>query len=125
MCQCAQSQSVVFRGITGSGKTFASRLVTNQLLRVSSHSDKDASVSGQVKAIKMCSIQSYFNDHSRIAGTQALTWGLDRSCLMRLHHEERTFHTFYQFPAGATPDERNQSNPEDPSEYVLLPWRDC
>ncbi|EJD36764.1 hypothetical protein AURDEDRAFT_117013 [Auricularia subglabra TFB-10046 SS5] len=145
MRRCAQSQSVVFRGITGSGKTFTSRLLTNQLLRLSSHSKKDARVSEQVKALNVVLdsfgnaktfaspsasrhgrwTELHFNDRGRIAGAQVLTWGLDKSRLVRLHHEERTFHVFYQFLAGATPDERDRFNLEDPSEYALLASSGC
>ncbi|KZV80788.1 glycosyltransferase family 2 protein [Exidia glandulosa HHB12029] len=145
MRRTQQSQSVTFRGITGAGKSFTARLLTNQLLRLSSHSKKDARVAEQVKALDVVLnsfgaaktfaspsasrhgrwTELHFNDRGRISGAQALTWGLDKSRLVRLQYEERTFHVFYQFLAGATPDERDRFNLEDPSEYALLASSGC
>ncbi|KAH9006852.1 glycosyltransferase family 2 protein [Lactarius hatsudake] len=62
----------------------------------------------------------HFNDRGRVSGAKALTYGLDKSRLNRLSHEERTYHVFYQLLAGATPTERDHFALEDPSEYVLL-----
>ncbi|KZV97161.1 hypothetical protein EXIGLDRAFT_833021 [Exidia glandulosa HHB12029] len=50
---------------------------------------------------------------------------LDKSRLVRLQHEERTFHGSYKFLAGATPDERDRLNLEDPSEYALPASSGC
>jgi len=38
---------------------------------------------------------------------------LDKSRLTRLTHEERTFHIFYQFLAGAVPQEHNHFTPKN------------
>ena len=62
----------------------------------------------------------HFNDRGRISGAKVLTYGLDKSRLNRLSHEERTYHVFYQFLAGATPAERDFFALEDPSDYSLL-----
>ena len=62
----------------------------------------------------------HFNDRGRISGAKVLTYGLDKSRLNRLSHEERTYHVFYQFLAGATPAERDYFVLEDPSDYALL-----
>ena len=62
----------------------------------------------------------HFNGRGRVSGAKALTYGLDKSRLNHLSHEERTYHIFYQLLAGATPTERDLFALEDPSEYALL-----
>ncbi|KAH9947205.1 chitin synthase [Amylocystis lapponica] len=56
----------------------------------------------------------------RICAAKVLTYALDKSRLNRLSFEERTYHVFYQFLAGATPDERDRYMLEDLSDYALL-----
>ncbi|KAH7923638.1 glycosyltransferase family 2 protein [Leucogyrophana mollusca] len=140
-----ESQSVVTRGITGSGKSSSSRLLLDQLLRLSSHSKKEAKVAGQIKALgtlldsfgnaktvmnpnasrhSRC-MELHFNERGRIESAKVLAFGLDKSRLNRLSHEERTFHIFYQFLAGASAQERDHFNLEDPSDYALLASSGC
>ena len=52
-------------------------------------------------------LELHFNERGRINGAKVLAYGLDKSRLNRLSFEERTYHIFYQFLAGATPDERD------------------
>ncbi|KAG8855852.1 hypothetical protein FRB96_006674 [Tulasnella sp. 330] len=145
MRRTSQSQTVVFRGITGSGKTHSGRLLVNQLLRLSSHSKKDARVADQIKSFitvlesfgnaktsKNASASRYhryfelqFSERGRIYGAKALVYGLDKSRLVHLNQEERSYHIFYQFLAGSTPEERDLYNLEDPSEYALLASSGC
>ncbi|KAI0076909.1 chitin synthase [Panus rudis PR-1116 ss-1] len=140
-----ESQFVVFRGITGSGKTATSQLLINQILRLSSHSKKEARVAEQLKALSPLLdsfgnaktlmnpnasrhgryLELHFNDRGRIQSGKVLTYGLEKSRLNRLAHEERTYHVFYQFLAGATPEERDRFNLEDPSDYALLASSGC
>ncbi|KAG8898841.1 hypothetical protein FRB99_007125 [Tulasnella sp. 403] len=145
MRRTSQPQSVVFRGITGSGKSHSARLLTNQILRLSSHSKKDAKIADQIKSFNTI-LESFgnaktlhnpsasryhryfelqFSERGRIHGAKALTYGLDKSRLVRLSHEERSFHVFYQLLAGASPEERDMYNLEDPSEYSLLASSGC
>lgn len=65
-------------------------------------------------------LELHFTSRGRISGAKVLTYGLDKSRLTRLMHEERTYHVFYQFLAGATPPERDYYALDDPSEYALL-----
>jgi len=67
----------------------------------------------------------HFNDIGRIASAKIMTFGLDKNRLTRLSHEERTYHIFYQFIAGATSTERDMFNLEDPSDYGLLASSGC
>ncbi|KAI0048077.1 P-loop containing nucleoside triphosphate hydrolase protein, partial [Auriscalpium vulgare] len=135
-----ESQSVVFRGITGSGKTFSRDLFVNQVLRLSAHSKREAKLAEQVRALTPLLdsfgnaktlmnpnasrhgryFELHFNDRGRISGAKVLTYGLDKSRLNRLTQEERTYHVFYQLLAGATPAERDALGLEDASDYALL-----
>ena len=128
------------RGITGSGKTSSSQLVLNQVLKLSSHSRKEARIAEQIRSLYPLLdsfgnaktlmnpnasrhgryLELHFNDKGRISGGKILTYALEKSRLNKLSHEERTYHVFYQFLAGATPEERDRFNLEYPSSYALL-----
>ncbi|KIJ57290.1 glycosyltransferase family 2 protein [Sphaerobolus stellatus SS14] len=140
-----ESQSVIFRGITGSGKTESSRLLTNQILRLSAHSKKEMKLVDQIKSLHQLLdsfgnaktlanpnasrfgryLEMSFNERGRISSAKALAYGLDKTRLTRLGHEERSFHVFYQLLAGATPDERDALGLEDVSDYALLASSGC
>jgi chitin synthase len=51
-------------------------------------------------------LELHFNEQGRISAAKVLTFGLDKTRLNRLSHEERTYHVFYQFLASTTPAER-------------------
>jgi chitin synthase len=65
-------------------------------------------------------LELHFNERGRISAAKVLTFGLDKTRLNRLTHEERTYHVFYQFLAGTTPAEQDHFNLEDVSDYALL-----
>ncbi|KAK7037679.1 hypothetical protein VNI00_010904 [Paramarasmius palmivorus] len=135
-----ETQAVVSRGITGSGKTSSMRLLTHQLLRLSAHSKQELKVAEQVKALSVVLdsfgnsktimnpnasrhtryLELHFTPKGRIASAKVLAYGLDKSRVNRLTHEERSFHVFYQFIAGCSAAERDALNIEDPSDYALL-----
>ncbi|KAI0677685.1 chitin synthase [Trametes maxima] len=140
-----ESQSIVFRGITAAGKTASSQLLVNQILRLSAHSKKEARLADQIKSLSTLLdsfgnaktlinpnasrhsryLELHFNDRGRIQAAKVLTFGLDKSRLSRLSFEERTYHVFYQFLAGATPEERDRYALEDVSDYALLASSGC
>ncbi|PPQ66863.1 hypothetical protein CVT24_008571 [Panaeolus cyanescens] len=140
-----QSQGVLSRGITGSGKSSSIRLFMNQVLKLSSRSKKEHKLSEQIKALSTVLdsfgnaktlmnpnasrhsryLELHFNENGGISAAKALTFGLDKSRLNRLTHEERTYHVFYQFLAGSTSAERDTFNLEDPSDYALLASSGC
>ncbi|KZO98083.1 glycosyltransferase family 2 protein [Calocera viscosa TUFC12733] len=140
-----ESQSVILRGITGSGKSFSSKLLVNQLLRLSARTKKEARVADHIAALQTvldsfgCSkttsnpsatrfgkyLELHFGENGRISGAQVLTFGLDKSRLLHLTHDERTYHVFYQLIAGATSEERDSLSIEDPSSYALLASSGC
>ncbi|KAG6371752.1 WD40-repeat-containing domain protein [Boletus reticuloceps] len=55
-------------------------------------------------------LELHFNDRRRIESVKVLAFALDKSRIGRLAHEERTFHIFYQFLAGAAPQECDYFN---------------
>ncbi|GBE80201.1 Chitin synthase 8 [Sparassis crispa] len=140
-----ESQSVIFRGNIGSGKSFSSQLLVEQVLRLSTHSKREARLAEQIKALTPLLdsfgnaktlinpnasrhgryLELHFNERGRISSGKVLTYALDKSRLNRLSFEERTYHVFYQFLAGATPEERDRYVLEDPSEYALLASSGC
>ncbi|OSX59590.1 glycosyltransferase family 2 protein [Postia placenta MAD-698-R-SB12] len=140
-----ESQAVIFRGITASGKSSTSHLLVNQVLQLSAHSKREGRLAEQIKALSPLLdsfgnaktlvnpnasrhgryLELQFNDRGRISAAKVLTYGLDKSRLNRLAYEERTYHVFYQFLAGATPEERDRFNLEDPSDYALLASSGC
>ncbi|THH18601.1 hypothetical protein EW146_g2427 [Bondarzewia mesenterica] len=140
-----QSQAVILRGITGSGKSFSRELLVNQVLRLSAHSKREVKLAEQIKALTPVLdsfgnaktlmnpnasrhgryFELHFNERGRVSGAKVLTYGLDKSRLNRLAHEERTYHIFYQLLAGASSSERDALNLEDPSDYALLASSGC
>ncbi|THH06648.1 hypothetical protein EW145_g3945 [Phellinidium pouzarii] len=145
MKQRQQSQAMVLRGITGSGKTESSKLLVNQILRLSARSKKETKIAEQIKALSTLLdsfgnaktllnpnasrygryLELHFTERGRINSAKVLTYGLDKTRLTRLSHEERTYHVFYQLLAGATSEERDRLNMEDPSDYALLASSGC
>ncbi|PBK94008.1 chitin synthase [Armillaria gallica] len=135
-----ESQALLSRGITGAGKSSSIQLFISQILRLSSHSNKEAKIADQIKALGTVLdsfgnaktlmspnasrhtryLELHFNDRGRISSAKVLAFGLDKSRLNRLTQEERSYHIFYQFLAGATTTERDNLNIEDPSDYALL-----
>lgn len=142
LLECSRSN---YRGITGSGKSSSARLLVDQLLRLSARSKKEKRVASQIKAFSTLLdsfgnakallnpnasrhtryLELHFNPRGRIDSAKVLAFALDKSRLTRLSHEERTFHIFYQFLAGATAQERDHLALEDPSDYSLLASSGC
>lgn len=132
-------------GISGSGKTASSRLLIDQILRLSAHSKREGKIVEQIKAFSLLLdsfgnaktptnpnasrhtryTELHFNDRGRISAAKVLAFGLDKSRLVRLSHEERSYHVFYQLLAGATPVERDLLGLEGPSDYTLLASSGC
>ncbi|KAG9316831.1 P-loop containing nucleoside triphosphate hydrolase protein [Chiua virens] len=140
-----ESQAVIARGISGSGKTASTRLLLDQILRLSAHSKREGKIVDQIKAFSLLLdsfgnaktptnpnasrhtryTELHFNDRGRISAAKVIAFGLDKSRLLRLSHEERSYHIFYQLLAGATPAERDFLGLEGPSDYALLASSGC
>ncbi|KIY65055.1 glycosyltransferase family 2 protein [Cylindrobasidium torrendii FP15055 ss-10] len=140
-----ESQVLLTRGVTGSSKSSSIRLIINQLLRLSSHSNREGKVAEQIKAVSTVLdsfgnaktlmspnasrhtryLELHFTERGRISGAKVLAFGLDKSRLTRLTTEERSYHIFYQFLAGCTTSERDSLGVEDMTDYALLASSGC
>ncbi|KAL9934758.1 hypothetical protein V8E36_006533 [Tilletia maclaganii] len=146
MLRTKKSQAIVFNGSTESGKSFASKLITSQLLRLASSSGKrEQRLAEQLRALdtvltsfgcaktKMNAnasrhsryLELHFNFAGRLEAAKVLTFGLDKQRLCSLGAEERTFHVFYQLLAGATQQERDLFHLDDVTSYALLAQSGC
>jgi len=114
-------------------------------LRLSAHSKREVKIAEQIKSFSLL-LESFgnaktpvnpnasrytrytelhFNDRGRVSAAKVLAFGLDKSRLTRLSHDERSYHIFYQLLAGATPMERDYLGLEGPSDYALLASSGC
>lgn len=147
-------------GVTNSGKSYASKLVVQQLIRLSasthtptySSSTKDTRLANQItslltllesfgscKTIANASasqhgryLELHFSSSSdpvrsngRLTGAKVLTFGLNKTRAFRLERDERSFHVFYQLLAGASAEERDRLELEDPTAYEVLARSGC
>ncbi|KAG8739227.1 hypothetical protein FRC10_005858 [Ceratobasidium sp. 414] len=147
MKRTGNPQSVVFRGVTGSGKSHTASLFNQQLVRLSARSGPATHVAAQLGALQTvltsfghaktahtasasrfsCYTELYFDSPGRthLTGAAVLPFGLDKRRLTRLAHDERTYHVFYQLLAGATAQERDALALQDMTDYVLLASSGC
>lgn len=133
-------------GATESGKSFASKLLTSQLLRLSASATKrERKLASEIQnfdtvlaAFGYAKTKSnanasrfsrytelHYNEQGRLAGAQVLAFGLDKRRMNRVERDERTFHVFYQMLAGASSDEREALRLEDVTSYSLLNQSGC
>lgn len=118
----------LYSGVTASGKTHTARLLTNQILRLSTRSKRDHKIASQLTALGTlldafgCAktfaspsgsrhgrwTELQFDARGRVCGGQVLTFGLDKARLVKLRPEERTYHVFYQMLMGLAGQERER-----------------
>ncbi|GAA6030105.1 hypothetical protein JCM8097_009260 [Rhodosporidiobolus ruineniae] len=146
MRRTGESQSIVYSGLSGAGATAQQQLVTSQLLRLSTSGKKDTRLAEQVQALSTllnsfgCAktaanpsasrhsslLELHFSDAGRLAGAKLLAFGLDKRRLARIAKDERTFHAFYQFVAGATQQEKHEYGLlDDIADYRLFAKSAC
>ncbi|KAH6891643.1 chitin synthase 6 [Coprinopsis sp. MPI-PUGE-AT-0042] len=127
-----EAQGAISRGLTSSGKSTTFRLLTNELLSLSSHTRKETSLASQVKHTLTIldafgNSKSPWNDNAPACTLLIPSFHPlerpNRRCQLRA--EERTFHIFYQFLNGATAEERDYFGLEDMSDYKLLSSSGC
>jgi len=144
MMQSQAPQSILYSGLTDSGKTHNMLRVTEHLLALSaSHSQKESQIADQVQcahqvlsALGGAKTQSneqasrhatywelHFSARGRLAGAKVLTFALDQHRLHQLPSGERSYAIFYQVLAGATRKERSDYSLDDVS-MDTVPTRD-
>lgn len=127
-------------GLTGSGKTTTSRHLTSQILHLSAITKAQRRISDQITYLLTLLesfgnskspinpsasqhgryLELHFSSEGHLSGAKVLPFGLNKSRVGKLRQEERSFHVFYQLLAGASPDERDELNIDEPSAYALL-----
>ncbi|KAG0244539.1 hypothetical protein BGW41_007302 [Actinomortierella wolfii] len=110
-----QDQTVIFCGMTGSGKTTSASHVLAQLCRLGTHTKREARIALQLqqaqrivdafgcsytKANRNASLYSkflevQFSERGRILGGKTLCYLLDHSRVAKFPSDERGFHVFY------------------------------
>ena len=70
-------------------------------------------------------LELHFNERGRISAAKVPFFGLNKTHLNCLTHEEHTYHVFYQFLASTIPTEHDHFNLEDVSDYALLASSGC
>ncbi|TIC40573.1 hypothetical protein E3Q08_03710, partial [Wallemia mellicola] len=139
------SQAVIYNGLTGSGKSFNRSLITNQLLFLTNTSLESSQLIEKIQALDVIinsfgnaktSLSSNASRHSilhelqftksgKLIGSKSLPFNLDKSRLSLLGPDERSFHVFYQFLAGAPPNLQQLYELQDPSSYAMLASSGC
>ncbi|KAG9288075.1 hypothetical protein G9A89_017670 [Geosiphon pyriformis] len=145
MRRSAEDQSVVFSGISGSGKTATQTHILKQLLLLSTHTKKESKIAflienaqsileafGNAKTIQNRNASRFgkylelqFNERGRIIGSKALTYALDKSRVTQVPQDERNYHVFYYLLAGAKTEEKSQLHLQDPQHYNYLSQSKC
>lgn len=61
----------------------------------------------------------------KLIGGKVLIFGLNKRRLIDLERDERTFHVFYQLLSGASAEERDSLDLQDPTSYSILKKSGC
>ncbi|BEJ14553.1 hypothetical protein CspHIS471_0403200 [Cutaneotrichosporon sp. HIS471] len=145
MARQQEDQTVLYNGLTGSGKSSTMRHTTSQIIHLASTTKVQRRLGDQVTQLFTVLeafghsktalnpsasqvgkyLELHFSPDGALTGAQALVMGLNKSRIGPLMHEERTFHVFYQLLAGATPQEREELGIDDPDMYALLASSGC
>ncbi|GLB34323.1 putative TRAFAC class myosin-kinesin ATPase superfamily, myosin family protein [Lyophyllum shimeji] len=118
-----ESQAVLSRGITGSWQKL--KLAS---LPQPGPTSLDALAEGGLRSpnklrpsVWYLTPSLHFNERGRISSSKVLTYGLDKSRLNRLTHEERSYHVFY--PASCWRNHRRAGPPQPRRPFRLCPPR--
>ncbi|KAL4403022.1 chitin synthase [Malassezia pachydermatis] len=144
MLHTQRPQSILYTGLTDSGKTYTMQRVIEHLLTLSaSHSQSEARLADQVQCAQqlLSSFGSaktlsndqasrhatywelHFSKQGRLAGAKILTFGLDKHRMHGLLPGERGYGIFYQLLAGASKKERTEYRLDEVTMNVV-PTRD-
>ncbi|PKK79481.1 hypothetical protein RhiirC2_825484 [Rhizophagus irregularis] len=145
MRRTAEDQSVIFSGVTGSGKTATQGHLLQQLLLLSTHTKKESKIANQIQNAQIILeafgnsktqqninasrfgkyLELQFNERGRIVGAKTLTYCFDKARITEIPLDERTYHVFYYLLAGATPEEKSQFHLLEPHQYNYLAQSKC
>jgi chitin synthase len=141
------SHGMFLSGLSGSGKTSVSKLVTSQLLRLAPRSSKRAArLPDQVNALDTLLysfghaktttnawasrfgrlLELHYSpptpdEDPQLRAAKVLTFGLEKSRLTSVGRNERSYNVFYQLLAGVSPEDRAQLGLlEEPADYNFL-----
>ncbi|CAG8448686.1 13567_t:CDS:10 [Ambispora leptoticha] len=145
MRRSAEDQSVIFSGISGSGKTASQSHFLQQLLLLSTHTKKESKIASLIENAQFILeafgnaqtvqnrnasrfgkyLELQFNERGRIIGAKGLTYALDKSRVTEVPQDERSYHVFYYLLAGANAEEKSQFHLQDPQNYFYLSQSKC
>ncbi|CAG8584609.1 9735_t:CDS:2 [Ambispora leptoticha] len=139
MRRTGQDQSIILRQ-SGSGKSSTRKLLVKQLVALSANQKKTSRVQTQVPASEFI-LESFgnartlqnnnasrfgkytelqFNERGRLIGAKTLDYLLDKNRVVNVPSNERNFHVFYYFLAGASHDEKSHLHLTEASQYRYL-----
>jgi chitin synthase len=139
--QTSRTQTIVYNGISGSGKTYLAGAVTDCFCQMAQNSTKahqlqallavmasmtQAKNTSSSPSASRCAslLELHFaptTKQSDLLGGKILPFAFDKQRLLRYSGDERTFNVFYEMMAAASPRERQEWGLRDlPSDYALL-----
>ncbi|XP_047340670.1 myosin-2-like [Impatiens glandulifera] len=142
MMRDGTNQSIIISGESGSGKTETAKVAMQYLAAVGGGNSRIESeilstscileAFGNAKTARNNNssrfgklIEIHFGVTGEICGAQIQTFLLEKSRVVQLAHEERSYHIFYQLCAGASSDLKAQFNLKTASEYNYLNQSQC
>ena len=139
--ETSESQSVVISGESGSGKTENTKFVLRQLTQKSAEKGVDKAILqtnpileafGNAKTLRNNNssrfgklINIYFSSSTQICGANIYTYLLEKSRVVNVQDEERSYHIFYQLCKGCTEEERQKYRIGEVEDYQYLNQSQC
>ncbi|RKP37869.1 chitin synthase-domain-containing protein [Dimargaris cristalligena] len=140
MRRTGADQSLVFSGISGSGKSENMKLAIRLFSFLRTQSKRDTRLYTQLMQAQSileafgnakttmnrnasrfgCYIELQFDEHGRTIGAKFLDYLLEKSRVTNLPSQERNFHVFYQLLNGASADERSHFHLSEPGYFAYL-----
>ncbi|XP_028061806.1 myosin-2 isoform X2 [Camellia sinensis] len=142
MMRDEKNQSIIISGESGAGKTETAKVamqylaalgggsggVESEILQTSSVLEAfgNAKTSRNDNSSRFGKlIEIHFSSTGKICGAQIQTFLLEKSRVVQLTHEERSYHIFYQLCAGAPSSLKDRLNLKTASVYNYLNQSDC
>ncbi|KAK7244386.1 hypothetical protein RIF29_39207 [Crotalaria pallida] len=136
------NQSIIISGESGSGKTETAKIamqylaalgggscgVENEVLQTNFVLEAfgNAKTSRNDNSSRFGKlIEIHFSTLGKICGAKIQTFLLEKSRVVQLASDERSYHIFYQLCAGSSPDLKERLNLRAASEYKYLNQSDC